>query len=447
MIQHSSRRSEPLVHFSRRQFLPAFTAATILNTVVARPIAAAGGGSFDPIKLRQIRALFESTVNRGEIAGISYLVMRHGRTECEETIGYADVATGEPLAADSIFRIYSMTKPITAVALMTLYEEGRFGLDDPLSQYIPSFANPRVLRSPGVAIGDTIPANREPTIHDLFRHTAGFTHGFSPSTSGTDRAYIDENLFDLELPLEEMVDRLSRIPLSYQPGTKFEYSIAPDVQARLVEILSGQSFERFLQDRLFEPLGMKDTGFWALKEKSSRLVPVNLLDDGRLRPCKGPQTCPAPADFLHQRENLNSYTTRHQHMGGSYGLVSTVHDYARFAQMMLNEGVLENKRIIGGRTVRYMTQNHLGPVVIPARDGWPSGTGWGLGFALVENPAELGEMASPGTFYWGGVAGTTFWVDPTEDLVVVAMTQHMDVPAVGRAFSALKSMIYGALAN
>lgn len=421
--------------------------SALAGPVVARAAARDEARAFRPGRLNRIRAFFENMVREGEIAGISYIVIRDGKTQCRETVGYANSTTRTPLRDDAIYRIYSMTKPIASVALMMLYEEGQFGLDDPLSRHIEGFADMRVLRTPESSIEDTVPATNEPTIHDLFRHTAGFTHGFSPLTSAVDKAYEDAGLFELDLTLEAEIERLSHIPLAHQPGTRFEYSISPDVQARLVEIFSGVSFEQFLKTRLFAPLGMKDTGFWVPANDAARFVPINWPKDGNLKACEGAQSCPPEDHFLFRTDNINSYTARHAHMSGSYGLVSTLDDYARFAQMMLNGGALDGNRILGNRTVQFMAMNHLGPVKIPARDGWPSGSGWGLGFGTVEKPALTGEMASVGTYYWGGFAGTTFWIDPKENMIVVAMTQHVNNPGVERAITALKAMVYGAISK
>jgi CubicO group peptidase (beta-lactamase class C family) len=324
---------------------------------------------------------------------------------------------------------------------MILYEEGKFQLDDPISRYIPEFAGIRVLRSPESALTDTVPADREPTIHDLFRHTAGFLHGGAkPAKVPIDEAYAKADLFNPALSLEEMVKRLAKIPLHDQPGTKFQYSIVQDVQARLIEILSGMPFDRFLEARLFAPLGMKDSSHWVSAEKASRLVPVHWAQNGKLVPCDRAHPCEDVSE-------INSYTRNNTHKGGSFGLTGTTEDYWRFAQMLLNGGELDGHRILSPRTVRFMARDHLGSVTIPNTTGAPSGIGWGLGFAVLNDPVAAGVIGSEGSYYWAGAAGTLFWIDPTEDLVVVGMTQHTAAPTVDwpSLRGELSAMIYGAL--
>lgn len=441
------------MELSRRGFLPV-AAAAVGASLGPRALAAAPrrARSIEPGKLAAMDGVLADLVRAGDLAGIVVLIARHGRIEHHKAIGYANLRTHEPMREDSIFRIYSMTKAITSVALMMLYEEGRFGLEDPVSRYIPAFRNLRVLRAPDAPLTDTVPLQREPLIHDLFRHTAGLGHGLSSQTSPIDAAYVQAGLFDLDVSLEQMMDRLAAIPLHNQPGTVYEYSISPDVQARLVEILSGKPFAQFLQERVLGPLGMRDTGFQVPPAKAARLVPVNWQNGNHLTPCEEPRTCPPAEHFLLGTANLNSYAAHNRHTGGSYGLVSTAGDYWRIMQMLLNGGTLDGRRYLSRRTVSFMTSDHLGLVAMPAAGGRPSGAGFGLGMAIVEDPAIHGEMLSRGTFYWGGIAGTTFWVDPKEDLVVVAMTQHMGlagagVPGVGKAFTALRAMTYAALVD
>jgi CubicO group peptidase (beta-lactamase class C family) len=342
---------------------------------------------------------------------------------------------------DTIFRLYSMTKPIAAIALMTLYEEGRFHLDDPISKYIPEVAHIRVLRTPDASITDTVPAVREPTIHDLFRHTAGLMHGTEPTKNAVDAAYIQANLFGLDTSLGDMIKKLATIPLRYQPGTTFSYGIGQDVQARLVEILSGMSFEQFLQARIFGPLAMGSSGYWV--RDPTQLAAVHWSKAGKLVPCDNTHGCPEPVNFLSEAANINSYTKNNAHKGGSYGLVSTTADYWRFAQMLLNGGELDGQSILSPRTVQYIARDHLGEVSMPGG----AGLGWGLGFAVLKDPVKAGFIGSEGSYYWAGGANTMFWIDPKENIVVVAMTQHMAATSVSlpSIYSELSAMIYGAL--
>jgi CubicO group peptidase (beta-lactamase class C family) len=392
---------------------------------------------FSAERLEHIDEFYAEKVKNGEIAGIVTLIARHGKVVHLSALGYADLGKKIRMEPDTIFRLYSMTKPIAATALMMLYEEGKFQLDDPISKFIPDFKGARVLRTPESPLTDTVPAVREPTIHDLFRHTAGLKHG--------GEAYEKANLFGLDTSLAEMIPRLAKIPLYYQPGTHFEYSIGQDVQARLVEIFSGIPFAQFLQQRLFQPLGMKDSGYWV--KDSSRLSAVHWMKGSTLVPCDDHHGCPEPADFLSDSKNMNSYTAEHAHNGGSYGLVGTAEDYWRFAQMMLNGGQFNGRRILSPQIVRYMATDHLSPVILPNETGGDSGVGWGLGFAVLKNPAAAGIIGSEGSFFWAGAANTTFWIDPKQDIVVVVMTQSWKVPNVDwpTLRSQMSAMVYGAL--
>jgi len=397
---------------------------------------------FSAERLDYIDKFYSDEVKKGDLAGIVLLVARHGKVAHFSAVGYADIGKQQRLRTDTIFRLYSMTKPIAATALMMLYEEGKFQLDDPISQYIPEFKGVRVLRTPDSPLTDTVPATREPTLHDLFRHTAGLMHGGEPGKNAVDAAYIRANLFGLDTPLAEMIERLAKIPLRYQPGTKFEYSVGQDVQARLVEIFSGMPFYQFLEQRLFEPLGMKDCSYWV--KDASRLAAVHWSKKGKLVPCDDAHGCPdARDDFLLDASNINSYTTVHAHEGGSYGLVGTTEDYWRFAQAMLDGGQFQGHRILSPSTVHYIAQDHLPPGVPAFSDS--SGMGWGLGFAVLKDPAAAGFNGTEGQLFWGGAANTLFWIDPKNDIVVVAMTQHMDAPNIPPLWAQVRALVYAAL--
>jgi len=393
---------------------------------------------FSRAGLERIDRFFSDKVSGGELAGVVTLIARHGKIVHFSPVGYADIARKQKLRRDTIFRIYSMTKPIAATALMTLYEEGKFQLDDPISKYIPEFKEIRVLRTPESPPTDTVPAVREPTIHDLFRHTAGLKHGGD--------LYEKENLSGLDTSLEEMIRGLAKIPLYYQPGTRFEYSIGPDVQARLVEILSGMPFDQFLKQKLFDPLGMRDTGYQV--KDAFRLSAVHWMKDGRLVPCDNEHGCPAATDSRRVPQDVNSYATGHVRKGGSFGLAGTAEDYWRFAQMMLNEGEFGGHRILSPNTVRYMAIDHL-PFALPKTTGGNSGFGWGLGFAVLKDPALAGVIGSEGTYFWAGAANTVFWIDPAKDIVVVVMTQSWNVPNADwlTIRGQMSAMVYGALTD
>lgn len=400
-----------------------------------------GGLGFSQTRLARIDQLLAEKVERGDLAGAVVLVARHGEIAHFSAVGFADLGTGRTMERNDIFRLYSMTKPVAAVALMMLYEEGRFQLDDPIAMHLPEFADVRVLRTPDAAITDTVAPTRAPTIHDLLRHTAGFTHGFYETT--IDHAYDAAHLFDLDVTLEEEVRRLSAIPLRYQPGAKWEYSIAPDVEARLVEVLSGMPFDDFLQTRIFGPLGMRDTGFSVPAGSVGRLAPVHWERNGQLTPCNEARGCFESSNSVIDAEEIASYTSVHAHRPGSYGLVGTAEDYWRFSQMLLNGGEFERRRLLAPATVQFMTRNHLNGVTLEQLDGHS----FGLGFGIVEDPARTGMMQSPGSYSWGGAAGTVFWIDPRQDLIVVIMTQHMAAPRASwiAVMGQVSAIVYGAL--
>ncbi len=399
---------------------------------------------FSPPRLEYLDHFYADKVHRGELAGIVILIARHGKIAHFSALGSADIEKHKPMQRDTIFRLYSMTKPITSTALMTLYEEGRFQMGDPVSKYLPEFAHLRVLRSPEGDIKDTVPVEHEPTIQDLLRHTAGFTHALE--TTPLDVEYTKANLFSVDVSLAEMTERLAKLPLQYQPGTKWNYSVGPDVQARLVEVLSGMPFDRFVQERLLKPLGMKDAGFWVPPDRAQRLATVYWMKDGKLTPIDDVHGSPGDI-WLSEPWTVNSYSVNHKRKGGSYGLVSTATDYFRFGQMLLNGGELDGVRILSPQTVQFMARDHLGPIGMPSEDGKPSGMGFGLGFAVMEDPAAAGYISSKGSYFWAGYASTYFWIDPKEDMVVVAMTQHVDdnVPAAGALRSQFPTLVYSAL--
>jgi CubicO group peptidase (beta-lactamase class C family) len=399
---------------------------------------------FSAARLEYLDHFYADEIKRGELAGIVMLIARHGKIVHFSAIGSADLEKHKPMQRDTIFRLYSMTKPITATALMILYEEGRFEMEDSLSKYLPEFAHLRVVRNPGGDVKDTVPVEHEPTMQDVLRHTAGFTHALE--TTPLDAAYTKANLFGVDVSLAQMTERLAKLPLLYQPATKWNYSVSPDVEARLVEVLSGMPFDHFLEERLFKPLSMKDAGFWVPPDRAQRLATVYWMKDGKLTPIDDAHGSPGDL-WLSEPWTVNSYTVDHKRKGGSYGLVSSAEDYFKWGQMMLNGGELDGVRILSPQTVQFMTRDHLGPIGLPREDGKPSGMGFGLGFAVMEDPAAAGYMSSIGSYFWAGYASTYFWIDPIEDMVVVAMTQHIDdnVPAAGALRGQFPTLVYSAL--
>ena len=359
-------------------------------------------------RLSRLSAAMQTFVDEGKLAGSVTMIARHGKTAFFETFGYQDIADSIPMSTDSIFRIYSMTKPITGVAMMILFEEGKFRLSDQVEMYIPEFEDLKVASGIGKDGPLVEEAHHPMTIRELMTHTAGLTYGYF-SQSQVDSLYVKSGILNSKT-LKEMVIKLSEIPLRQQPGTLWHYSVAVDVQAYLVEVLSGSPFNVFLKERIFDPLGMLDTDFYVPTEKAGRLAQVYTYDkEGQLIPMGGLQT---------QDPYLNPPTF----FSGGGGLVSTAMDYVRFCQMLLNGGELDGVRILSPLTVNLMRRNHLPKDMVEMTPG--SGTGFGLDFAVVLDPIQANTF-SKGEFYWGGLAGTWFWIDPVEDLVFVGMIQQM----------------------
>ena len=394
---------------------------------------------FSSEQLGKIESYFQGRVDRGEIAGIVTLVARDGKIAHLSAVGYQNVEQRVPMETDSLFRIYSMTKPIASTALMMLYQDGLFQLNDPLSKFIPEFADLRVLRDSSGPLDETVAMEREPTIQDVLRHTAGFSHGLGRSEY--DELFVGTGIFRPETSLEEMMTALSKVPLMNQPGSSYRYSIGPDVALRLVEIISGMEADDYLERRMFDPLGMDDTGYVVTSDNAGRLSPIHWMKDGELVAINSENGSPF-GGVLVEDWSVNNYTMNHEYKGGSIGLVSTAEDYWRFAQAMLNGGELGGERIIGRKTVEYMAQNHLTP---QQHETFSPALGFGLGFATIEIPSGVSYTTSEGNFYWAGAAATNFWIDPTENIVVVAMTQHMGVRGTGALRGELHSLVYGAL--
>ncbi|WP_262691981.1 serine hydrolase domain-containing protein [Kordiimonas aestuarii] len=357
--------------------------------------------------LDAMTAHFQAYVDDGRLAGLTTLVARKGKVAHFATYGSRTIESGEPMSEDAIFRIYSMTKPVTGVALMMLYDEGKFELDDPVSKYIPAFKGQRVFKS--VAEDGSLvtePVAREVTVRDLMRHTAGLSYGVFSETP-VDMSYRKNQLIGFDQPLSEWAPKLAAEPLLYQPGAAWVYSLAVDVQGYLVEVLSGQPFDVFLRERIFEPLGMHDTGFYVPEGKADRLVGIYDVD-------KEKGLVPT------QNKLIQDFTINPQFKSGGGGLVSTTADYWRFAQMVANGGELDGVRLLQPETVRMMRTNQL-PDGVNGIAG-KGVTGFGLDFAVVEDAEAFGGGGKAGEYYWGGMANTVFWIDPTEDIVAIVMT-------------------------
>lgn len=366
-------------------------------------------------QLGRVAGWAQSWVDQGKLPGVTTLVSRRGRLVWQHSCGLADIAAGRAMAADTIVRIYSMTKPLTSVALMMLYEQGLFQLDDPVSRYLPAFATMRVATGGNRAKLDTVPAERPITIRDLLTHTSGLTYGFMQATL-VDELYRKEGIDfqTADCSLAELVDRAAALPLLSQPGAEWNYSIATDVLGRLVEVLAQEAFEAFLEQRVLAPLGMVDTAFHVPADKQHRFA-VNYYRgaDGALAVLADP-----PSRFI-QRPPIAS---------GGGGLVGTAGDYMRFCQFLLNKGELDGVRLLGRKTVELMTMNHLrGDLAAMGQPRFSEssyeGIGFGLGFSVMLDPARAQVVGTPGEFAWGGAASTAFWVDPAEELCVVLLTQ------------------------
>jgi CubicO group peptidase (beta-lactamase class C family) len=370
-------------------------------------------------RLARIDGWMDRLVADGKLPGLSVNVLRRGQLAYSRATGKSDLARGTAFDAATIVRIYSMTKPLTSTAIMMLYEEGRFQLDDPITRFLPAFANQRVATGGSRGKLETVPAMRAITFRDLLTHTSGLTYGFMEAT-GVDALYretgVDFQASDKSLA--EVVDLAAACPLIAQPGAEWNYSIATDVLGRLVEVISGQPFHEFLAARVLGPLGMADTGFSVAPDKLHRFA-ANYV--------RHPKT----GALMQFDDPASSRFAAHPAVcSGGGGLTSTAADYLRFCAMMLNEGELDGARLLGRKTVELMTMNHLDGDM--AAMGMPrfsesnyAGIGFGLGFSVMLDPARAQIMGSPGEYAWGGAASTAFWCDPAEDMAVVLLTQLM----------------------
>ena len=382
-------------------------------------------------RLSKISVTLKADAAKGVLPGAVLLVARHGKIAMFEAIGVRDPATKAPMTRDSIFRIYSMSKPITSVAAMTLLEDGRFSLADPVSKYIPRLGDLRVgVEKPGADGKPTlelVSAQRPITIQDLFRHTSGLTYGFfGPGL--VKKMYVDAKVWNDYPSNAEFVDRVAKLPLAYQPGTTWDYSHSTDVLGRLVEVISGQTLYQFEKERLLDPLGMKDTSFYVTDASKQSRIAEPFPDD---------RSIGVDAVF-------NDPRVAQAWESGGGGMVSTAMDYARFCQMVLNGGTLGSARILGAKTVAFMGSDQLGSSISPGPLYLPgAGFGFGLGFAVRKDAGVSPFPGSVGELNWGGAGGTYFWIDPKEDMFVVFMMQSPKQRVYYRAL--LKDMVYAAL--
>jgi len=406
------------------------TATSDIQTVTTAglPVGVPEDVGMSSERLQRLSRAMQRLVDDQQLAGITTMVARHGTVAHFETFGYRDIETLDAMSHDAIFRIYSMSKPITGVALMMLYEEGKFRLSDPVELYIPEFKDLMVAAGEGPNGLVLEPADHSMTIRELMSHTAGLTYGLF-SQSQVDTMYLEKNVLAFDGTLQDMINRLAELPLRQQPGSKWHYSVAVDVQGYLVEVLSGQRFDQFLEERLFEPLGMTDTGFYVPPEKTDRFAQIYAYgDDRRLTPPGQFEGARLGARELNTDSVITQYLKPPTFFSGGGGMVSTTADYMRFCQMLLNGGALDGVRILSPLTVAIMHRDQLpeGLAEPTPADGLrlPPGTGFGLDFAVVTDPVEA-EAISAGEHYWMGAAGTWFWIDPVEDLIFVGMIQQM----------------------
>lgn len=367
-------------------------------------------------RLERIGKVVQRNIDDKRISGAVTLVIRHGQVAWFKAQGMQDREAAKAMRPDTIFRICSMSKPITSVAVMMLYEEGRFMLEDPISKYLPEFKNPKVLVKPaGGGAPYTIPATREITIRDLLRHTSGLTYNWNADLGPLyEKANVAHGLLPFDGTIGDSVERLSKLPLLFNPGERWEYSLSVDVLGRLVEVVSGMPFDQFLRTRVFEPLGMKDTYFFPPENKLDRLATAYTY-----YPDKGlnrfPETPITEGSFTYSADY--PYNGPKKLFSGGAGLNSTAADYARFCQMMLEGGKLANVRLLSRKSIELMTHDQLGK--IPANEDM----GFGLGFGIAGVKAPLAELGTTGEFNWGGFFYTAFSVDPKEQMIVIFMGQ------------------------
>jgi len=372
-------------------------------------------------RLARIGEHWQRYIDSGKLAGTLTLVARRGRVAYFEPQGHLEIERHRPVTRDSVFRIYSMTKPITSVGLMMLYEQGRFQLDDPAHRFIPSWKDQRVFVSGNHPLFATAPAARAMTIRDLLSHASGLTYGFMERTN-VDAAYRKLGVADRTRPgytLADMVETLAALPLEFSPGTRWNYSVSTDVLGHLIEVISGQRLDVYLREHVLQPLGMQDTSFVIGEAQVPRFAAnYQRQADGSLALIDDP---------------AKSQYRECSFFSGGGGLVSTAGDYYRFTSMLLNGGELDGIRLLGRKTVDLMTANHLpagADLTELAQAGMftetaYAGMGFGLGFSVMQSPARAQILGTPGEFAWGGAASTAFWVDPAEDLIVIFMTQLM----------------------
>ncbi len=419
----------------RNSGLPVFIFLIVLSSIsAAQELAKPESVGLSSDRLNRIATSVQHDIDQKRIAGAVTLVSRRGHVVWFRSQGMQDRENNKPMRPDTIFRICSMTKPITSVAVMMLYEEGKFMLEDPISKYLPEFKNPKVLAKTASGQTYTLPATREITIRDLLRHTSGLTYHWNPDLGPMyAQANVAHGLLPYDGTIEDSVKRLAALPLLFNPGERWEYSLSVDVLGRLVEVVSGKPLDEFFRTRIFEPLGMKDTYFSPPESKLDRLATAYTY-----YPDKGLNRFPdAPIT-----EGSFSYSADYPYRGakklfsGGAGLVSTAADYYRFCQMLLDAGRIGNSQLLSRKSIELMTHDQLGKIG-PEQ-------GFGLGFGIDGVKAPLAELGTPGEYNWGGFFYTAFSIDPKEQMIVIFMGQlhptgdlHLDQQVHALAYQAI----------
>ncbi|MBI3849167.1 MAG: beta-lactamase family protein [Verrucomicrobia bacterium] len=377
-------------------------------------------------KLEKVDKVIEDLIQQKKLAGTTVMIARHGKVVYSKTFGKMDLEADKPMRPDAIFRIYSMSKALTTAAALILYDEGKIKLNDPVSKYVPDFKSLKVWNGAG-----NVAPTHEPTIRDLMRHTAGLTYGAFGDTP-VDRLYREAKVLNPNEDLKAMCEKLGKLPLLYDPGTKWVYSVAIDVLGRVIEVASGMTFDAFLQQRLLEPLDMKDTGFYVPRERADRLAAIYNSDgNGTLKPA--------------ETQTASPYLTKPKLLSGGGGMVSTTRDYMRFLQMIAQGGELQGVRVLKSETVALMTHNQLPPALIPIAIsvGKRADVGFGLGFSVRVESTDDAPSGRVGEYGWGGMASTHYWTSPKDDLVVVTMEQSL--PFSMMLETVVKGPIYDAI--
>lgn len=377
----------------------------------ALPKAPAEALGLSPAALDRIGPVLQAFVDSGKVAGIYAVIVRHGRIGYERTFGWMDLARREPMRRDAIFHIYSMTKPVVAVGVLRLVEEGRLGLDDPVSKYIPAFARVKVFAG-GTADAPVLEDPAAPmTVRQLLNHTSGLAYGLTDSP--VDTIFRRAQLYDAGRTLEQFADSLARIPLLFSPDSRWSYSSGLDVAGRVIEVASGEPLDRFLDEQIFRPLGMRDTGFRIRPGTRDRIATVYSVDPGGM------------LEALGGGGLMAMFEPGARFLWGSGGLLSTPDDYLRFAQMLLNDGVLDGTRILRRESVALMTHNTVSAALTPV--SYPALSdptyGFGLGVAVRVDTTGAARPGPSGIFRWSGYLGTYFWVDPKDDMIAMVWTQ------------------------